>query len=221
MNIIIFGATGTVGTHLVEQALEQGHNVTAFVRTPAKVTQTHPSLSIVQGDVLDPASVLRAMPQHDAVLGALGAGRDGSLRSTGTRHIVQAMQKTGVQRLICQTSLGVGDSAGNLNFFWKYIMFGILLRAAFADHGRQEAIIQQSGLDWTIVRPAAFTDDSLSKTYRHGFDGNAKGLTLKIGRSDVAHFMLEQLKTDTYLQKTPGLSYQVKSAEQVAVLRRA
>lgn len=207
MKVIIFGATGTVGHHLIEQALQQGHTVTAFVRTPEKVTTTHPQLQIFQGDVLDQSAVDRAITGHDAVLVTLGAGRNGTLRSRGTAHIVQAMQRTGVGRLICQTSLGVGDSAPNLNFFWKHIMFGLLLRDAFADHGRQEEIVTGSGLDWTIVRPAAFKDIPLLKNYLHGFSADQKGLSLDIGRADVAHFMVQQLTHKEYLHQTPGLSY--------------
>lgn len=68
------------------------------------------------------------------------------------------MEKAGIRRFICQTTLGAGDSWGNLNFFWKYIMFGTILRDVFADHERQENYVKQSRLDWTIVRPGAFMD---------------------------------------------------------------
>jgi uncharacterized protein YbjT (DUF2867 family) len=86
-------------------------------------------------------------------------------------------------------------------------MFGLLLREAFADHEQQEAHVVGSGLDWTIVRPAAFTDGGRTGAYRHGFSPAEKGLRLKISRADVADFMLDQLKNDTYLRKAPGLSY--------------
>ena len=158
MKLLAFGATGSVGRELVEQALEQGHSVTAFVRDPAKLGIAHPELQIFQGDALDPASVEAAVRGQQAVLCALGAGRKGVVRSEGTRNIISTMEKAGVKRLICQTTLGVGDSEGNLNFFWKRIMFGMLLRQAFDDHVIQEDHIRQSQLDWTIVRPGAFTD---------------------------------------------------------------
>jgi putative NADH-flavin reductase len=207
MKLVIFGATGSVGRQLVEQALAQGHGVTALVRNPAKLDLKHPNLKVVQGDVMDLASVEKVVQGQEAVLCALGAGRKGTIRSEGTRHIVRAMEKAGLRRFICQTTLGVGDSEGNLNFFWKYIMFGLILREAFADHVYQENYIKQSRLDWTIVRPAAFTNGEHTGVYRHGFTGAAKALTLKISRADVADFMLKQLTDNTYLHKTPGLSY--------------
>ncbi|MNS30408.1 hypothetical protein D3C72_624410 [compost metagenome] len=117
------------------------------------------------------------------------------------------MKKTGVQRLICQTTLGAGDSRSNLNFLWKHIMFGMLLRKAYEDHQLQEKYVRQSNLDWIIVRPGAFTDGARSGMYRHGFSVNDKSLKLKISRADVADFMLKQLIDNTYLHKTPGLSY--------------
>ena len=117
------------------------------------------------------------------------------------------MEKAGVKRLICQTTLGVGDSEGNLNFFWKRIMFGMLLRQAFDDHVIQEDHIRQSQLDWTIVRPGAFTDGDRTGQYRYGFPGSDRTTALKISRADVADFMLRQLGDRTFRHQTPGLSY--------------
>ncbi|MDH3273522.1 MAG: SDR family oxidoreductase [Gammaproteobacteria bacterium] len=207
MKVLIFGATGTVGRLLVTQALEMGHTVTAFARDPSELAISHASLEIIEGDVMDSAAVDRAVPDHDAVLIALGAGSKGQVRSTGTRNIIQAMQKSGTRRLVCLSTLGVGDSRDNLNFLWKYVMFGMLLRAAFADHVSQEDHVIRSGLDWTIVRPAAYTDGELTGDYCHGFPATEKGLKLKISRADVADFVLTQLADDSYIRMTPGVSY--------------
>ena len=207
MRVVVFGATGSVGRHVVEQGLARGHDVTAFVRDPAGLDLAHEGLTVFRGDVLDAASVERAVRGQGAVLCSIGAGRKGRVRSEGTRNIVRAMVGVGVRRLVCQTTLGAGESSGNLNFFWKHFMFGLLLRGAFADHEQQEAHVRRSALDWTMVRPAAFTDGGRTGEYRHGFPSSKKGLKLKISRADVAEFMLDQLTDDTYLRQTPGLSY--------------
>ncbi len=207
MRVLIFGSTGSIGRELVDQAREQGHTVTAFARDATKLDLKHNNLQVAQGDVMDLASVERAVEGQEAVLCSLGAGRKGTVRSEGTRNIVSAMENTGVRRFICQSTLGVGDSQANLNLFWKYIMFGLLLRPAYLDHVSQEDHVRQSRLDWTIVRPAAFTDGERTGRYRHGFPGTDKTTELKISRADVADFMLKQLTDDTYLHKTPGLSY--------------
>jgi putative NADH-flavin reductase len=207
MKILVFGSTGSVGKIFVQQALDANHAVTAFTRNPSSISIRHPNLSIVQGDVLNHPAVEHATPGHDAVVCTLGAGSQGTVRALGTRNIVSAMEKADVKRLICQSTLGAGDSRGNLNFFWKYIMFGMLLRKAYADHELQENHVIQSNLHWTIIRPAAFTDGPRTGNYRHGFGTDANGLTLKISRADVADFLLKQLSDLTYLRKTPGQSY--------------
>ncbi len=207
MNLIIFGATGTVGRLLVEQALSQGHRVTAFARRPSALKLDHRDLTRRAGDVLDRGAVADAVQGHDAVLIALGAGRKGGVRAAGTEHIIGAMARHGVRRLVCQSTLGAGDSRAQLNFFWKRIMFGLLLRPAYADHEAQEALVRQSGLDWIIVRPAAFTDGPATGACKHGFPPTEKALKLKVSRADVAGFMLRQLTDDAYLRQSPGLSY--------------
>ena len=156
---------------------------------------------------MDSALVDRAVVGHDAILIALGAGAKGQVRSTGTRNIIQAMQRNGVRRLVCLSTLGVGDSRAHLNFYWKHIMFGMLLRAAFADHVSQEEHVIRSELDWTIVRPAAYTDGERTGNYRHGFPATEKELKLKISRADVADFILTQLTDNSYVHMTPGVSY--------------
>lgn len=207
MRILIFGSTGSVGKLLIRQALDEHHHVTAFARNPVAIAITHPNLSVIQGNVMDHSAVERATPGHDAVVCTLGAGSKGTVRAVGTRNIISAMEKAGIKRFICQSTLGAGDSRSNLNFFWKHIMFGMLLRKAYADHELQESYVMQSDLDWTIVRPAAFTDGPRTGAYAHGFNGDANGLTLKISRADVADFLLRQLSDSSYLRKTPGQSY--------------
>ncbi len=207
MKLLIFESTGSIGRLLIKQALEQGRSVTAFTRDATKVDIKHNNLQVTRGDVMDPALVERAIQGHEVVLCSLGAGRKGTVRSEGTRNIISAMEKVGVRRLICQSTLGVGDSRGNLNVFWKYIIFGLLLRPAYADHGSQEDYVRKSRLDWTIVRPGAFTDGERTGKYRHGFPSTDKTTKLKISRADVADFMLKQLTDDTYLHKMPGVSY--------------
>lgn len=210
MKVIVFGSTGTIGRQLIAQALEQGHAVKAFCRDASKLQDVaHPQLNIVEGDVFDAAAVQAAIAGQEVVCVSLGSGkaRKGVVRSKGTQHIIEAMKLQGVKRLICQTTLGNGDSRPNLNFFWKYIMFGWFLKNVYLDHELQEKYVMASGLDWTIVRPAAFTEGERTGTYRHGFSAADKNISLKISRADVADFILKQVGTDKYLHQTPGLSY--------------
>jgi putative NADH-flavin reductase len=103
--------------------------------------------------------------------------------------------------------LGVGDSNDNLNFFWKRIMFGWFLKQVFLDHELQEKYVRSSNLEWTIVRPSAFTNGEKTENYLHGFSPKDKSTKLKISRADVADFILKQVTDKKYLHQTPGLSY--------------
>ena len=209
MKLLIFGSTGGTGRELLRQALDQGHHVTAYARDPAKLGDIkHVNLQVVRGDVLDPAAVEGAVTGHEAVFITIGAGSTRTtLREEGTRSIVEAMQRAGVKRLICLSSLGVGNSRANLSFFTKHIIVGLFLRHAFADHERQEAVVRQSALEWSLVRPPHLKDGSRTGDYRHGFPTTDTRIKGWISRADVADFMLKQLVDDTYLHQTPGVSY--------------
>lgn len=87
MNIIVFGATGGTGQQLVSQAIEKGLHVTAFVRSPEKMAIKHPNLVVFKGDVLHYEQVERAMIGQEAVLCALGIGKQ--VNSKSVVHSVQ------------------------------------------------------------------------------------------------------------------------------------
>lgn len=206
MNLLIFGATGGTGRELAKQALAQGHVVTAFARNPDKLDIQHSNLNVTKGDVTDVAAIEQAVKGQDAVFSTLGSS---SLKKNptlveGIRNIVQAMEKHGVQRFIYESSLGVGDSRKHLNFLVRFIVVPFVLRNAIADHTDKEQIIQQSQLDWVIVRPAGLTNESHKGDYKHG---ESIQYGAKISRADVADFMLKQASDNTYLHKTPGISY--------------
>jgi putative NADH-flavin reductase len=127
--------------------------------------------------------------------------------SEGTRNIVQAMEKHGVGRLICESSLGVGDSKGRLGIFYNLILVPLLLRNMFADKAVQEQLIKASSLAWVIVRPTSLTNGAQKGVYRAGMDLGHWFFPTRISRADAADFMLKQLTDHTYLRKTPGVAY--------------
>ncbi len=217
MKLIIFGATGGTGRQLVSQALEQGHSVTAFARNPEKLNLQHENLQIIEGDVLELPALERAIQGQNAVLCALGAPamNKRKIRSTGTQNIIQAMEKTQVTRLICQSGYGCGETYERLPFHYKYIIFPLFLRHVFIDHELQERAIKKSQLDWTITRPGSLSNGHYTGEYWHGLASTDTAITLTISRADAADFMLKQLTDTSYLRKTPGISYPVKKIDQV------
>src|SRR5262245_26830270 len=171
--LVVFGATGGTGRELVGQALSQGHYVTAFVRNSARLTVRSPDLHVVQGTVTNVATVERAIEGQEAVLCALGAAtplrRDSTL-ITGVQHIVDAMSRIGTRRLVYLSFLGVREGRPQLSVVGRTIVARLLLRNVVADHEAKERIIQQSQLDWIIVRPARLTNGPRRGRYRHGVD---------------------------------------------------
>ena len=208
--VLIIGATGGTGRQLVAQALERGYRVTVLVRNPAKLEVEHPSLTVVRGDVLDPETLEAAMLDQEAVLCALGHKRyypPSRILSTGTINILRAMQTHGVDRLICETSLGVGDSAGRLGLYYTFFVIPVVLPFYYWDKTRQERAIASSGLEWTIVRPGMLTNRPGRGACRHGPRVGSYVWSVRVSRSDVAHFMLDQLETDSYVRSAPGVCW--------------
>ena len=211
VRVLIIGATGGTGRQLVRHALEQGHEVTAFVRNPQRLKMEHANLRIVQGDVLDYASVDAAMKGQNAVLCALGHKRlfgPTTILSRGTANIMRAMKNCGVPRLICESSLGVGDAVGRLGLPATLLFLPLILPFYFWDRLRQEALIADSiDIDWVIVRPATLTNGPARGDYRHGFTVGSHIWLSRVSRADVADFMLKQLNDDTYAGTAPGICY--------------
>jgi len=208
MKVIVIGATGSIGRLTVENLLADGHAVTAFARKPERLGIDHPDLTPWAGDALDTAALAHAIRGQEAVVVTLGAGasRRNKIRSQGTLNVIRAMQETGVRRLVVQSTLGAHESWSNLNFFWKHVMFGLLLAPAHRDHELQESLVRASGLDWTIVRPSAFTDGPATAQFAAGFGPEKRGLSLKIARADIAEFLKRQITDRRHLHSAVAIS---------------
>jgi uncharacterized protein YbjT (DUF2867 family) len=208
MKLLIVGATGGTGRQLVTQALERGHRVTALVRTPSRA-EPHPGLTAAVGDVLDPGSLDRALQGQEAVLSALGHKRwlaPSRILSEGTRNLIAAMVRHGVQRFVCETALGISDAWWQMGLYYTLFVRPIILPFYFRDKVRQEAVIRASGLAWTIVRPGMLTNGPPRGRYRHGPRVGHWLWTVRISRADVAAFMLDQLTDRRYVRATVGVA---------------
>ena len=214
MKVVVFGATGPTGLELVTQALERGHEVTAFVRNPDAIAIQHEKLERVTGDALVPTTVDRAIEGRDAVLCAIGPRRrtghgetPANVVSVATRHILESMERYGARRLVSMSSVGVGDSRGKLQagavrgFFQEKILVPLFLKREFADKELQEDLVRESKVEWVLVRPTSLTDGPARRQLRVAVDGSRVPGT--VSRADVAAFMVEQLESDAYLRAAP------------------
>jgi putative NADH-flavin reductase len=208
MKVLVLGATGEVGQHIVKQLLNRGHSVTALIRNPEKLKSVPTHMTVVRGDVLDWASLSAAVDGQDAVIYAVGTNSNGptTLFSDSTRILLDLMQHSGVKRLVCITGIGAGETKGHGGFFYDHIIYPLFAKNRYQDKDRQEKMIRNSGLDWVIVRPAPF--------HEGGHNGpiqavtNVEGVTLRrISRQEVAQFVVDQLTDDLFLRQTPFIGH--------------
>lgn len=204
MKIIVFGATGGVGQHVVKQALEKGIEVTAFVRTPSKIDLAHEQLHIVQGDAFNKEEVAAAIAGHDVVVSCLGSSQ-GMKKSTEleemTKNIVAGMQAHNIKRIIYTASAGINNEIPGIS--GKMVMK--MLKNALMDHRNAVDYIEGHELNFTIVRPMGLTNNAFTGTYREAKVGIPEK-SKSISRADVAHFIVKALSDKQYENSSIGIA---------------
>ncbi|PCC72096.1 Putative NADH-flavin reductase [Nannocystis exedens] len=211
MRLAVFGATGGTGEQLVEQALQAGHAVTAVVRRPEAVKLQHARLTVRRGDVLDAGDVEAAIAGHDAVLSALGprsARAPTTICRDAVGHMLAAMERCGVRRISCVSSLALGDGALQswpARLFMRHVLQP-LLRHPFDDLRAMEARLRSSSLEWTIVRPPRLTNGRRLGRYRYAIDTPLARATT-ISRADLADSMLAHLDDRATVRAVVEVAY--------------
>jgi putative NADH-flavin reductase len=210
MNVLVIGATGPLGQEIVASALAAKHSVTALARDPAK-TSFPAEVQVARGDVLNRGSLTGAVRGQNAVISSLGSKlslKPTTLLSEGTRNVVDAMRQAGVRRLICITGIGAGDSQGHGGVVYDHIIQPLLLNQIYKDKTRQEAVVRESGLDWTIVRPAQLTNGPARGAGAYRVLTDLGGVTAtKIARKDVSAFTVDLLVTPKHLHEAVLVTY--------------
>jgi putative NADH-flavin reductase len=201
MKVLVIGAAGRSGEALVNEALAAGHEVTALVRGATQYKKAN--VRVVAGDALDTAAVDAAIAGQDAVIDALGGKTPWKVttRETSAAHnIVDAMQRNGVQRLLKISVVGAGDSVKNAGFFNEHLLMKTFLRGLLVDKAGMEAEIEGSNLNWTLVRPPMLTDGEKTGVVRV-LSTESGEKAHKIGRADLAAFIVQQLESGRYLRQ--------------------
>lgn len=202
MKLIVFGATGGVGQQFVQQALTEGHDITVFVRTPAKVTAT--GVHIIQGDAFNEDEVTKAIKGHDAVVTCLGS-TEGPEKHTSiekmTRNIANGMEKHGIHRVLYCASAGVDHELPGL--MGKMVMK--MLAKPLKDHRNALNYLLSKDVVYTIARPMGLKDTPIELDYTEVFDGPPSGAS-SIPRASVAHFLVKALKDTKYNNASVGLA---------------
>lgn len=206
MKLLILGGTGRVGSHLVENALQADHHVTALVRTPEKIQIQHNNLTVVQGDVLSKEDIEQAMDGADMVMSALNT--DGGTTLTDSMPlIIDAMKKEGINRIITIGTAGILQSrvSPELLRYQSSESKRKLTRAA-EEHHKVYELLQQSGLDWTIVCPTYLPDGERLGNYRTERDFlPVEGSQISV--PDTADFAYSLLQSSDFIKARVGIAY--------------
>lgn len=208
MRILIIGASKGIGRETTRQALEAGHRVRAFARSANGITLAHPNLEKMRGDALTPKDVEAALAGVDVVIQALGVGfgdlfRPVTLFSEATRVLVAAMKAKRVNRLICVTGFGAGDSRDRIGML-QIMPFELVFGRAYGDKSVQERLIKESGLNWTIARPGVLTNGARTGRYKV-LTQPSQWRNGIIARADVADFLVRQIEDRTLVGQAPVL----------------
>jgi len=204
MKIFLLGGTGKTGSLFLKIALENGHNVTAYVRSPEKMMHVNENLSTMKGDLLSVAQMSSAMLNHDVVVSCLG-GNDNdktTIIKDMAQVIVSSMQKSRVSKIVSISSAGILSEFSLItNFILK-----LFYKHVINDHRLAARIIMSSGLEYTLARPLSLTEGALTKKYRSTPIGVPKG-GKAISRQDLAHFLLHVVESGEHQNETVGLAY--------------
>jgi uncharacterized protein YbjT (DUF2867 family) len=208
MKLAIFGATGLTGGLVLSQALEQGHEVTALVREPSRVSLSHSRLTVLGGSPTVSEDVERCVRRTDAVIHCLGIGGKGDGRPTtlvsdSVKVVLAAMAKHGVPRIVCMSNVGAGSSG---TWFANRIVLPLFVRwllPIIEDKDRMEAALRASSVEWVSVRLPNIVAGP-ERPLRTSKDG--RGIGLSITAVSAARFLLQQVTSSDWVRSAPSIS---------------
>jgi putative NADH-flavin reductase len=212
--VLLLGATGRTGQHVLSYALEKGYLVKALVRNPEKVAVKSDRLELISGTPVSLDDVRKAAAGCHAVISTLNNPRKTEslwakpvnppdLMTGCMRNALTAMKESDISRIIVQTGAGAGDSFAAMPLFMKALIRFTGLKYVYADHDGQEKVLKESGLDWTIVRPVGLTDKEEIRELAIGSAGKHSPF---VSRRAVARFLVDCLESSDYIRQAPIIS---------------
>jgi putative NADH-flavin reductase len=204
MRFFVLGANGNTGMQFTDLALAKGHQVTAFVRSPEKISCKDKGLTVLKGDPGNIGSLAEAIKDHDVVISTLGTGGFAALKPHDllermTPCVVAAMEKTGVKRIFFVSVGLLFEGEG-----FPFNLFRLILRNNNEDSRMGEKALTESSLDWTIVRPAKLVK-SQDESY-HSLEGEMPPKAWSMSFRAVAKFMLDSAEKQLHSRKVVGLA---------------
>lgn len=205
--IALFGGTRGVGLECLKILIKAGnYKVNVLARNPKVLEEfikDSKDVNVIKGDVMNENNVEEVLKDSEVVincLGSTGLSDNLDICSKGTEVILRVMKKLKIKKILTCSSLGVGDSYDQCSYMTRLVIWGILSKV-IADKDIQENMIKKSGLDFIIVRPPRLMDWGFTGKYRIGYDISGG----KVSRSDVADWIIKNLFSDEFLNKTPSI----------------
>jgi len=188
MKILLLGATGRTGVHIIKEGVNRGHKISAIARDPEKLNAF--DINITQGTPYEYETVEQAIPGCDAVINTLNVSR---------------MDKFDIARFIALSTIGAGRSWNTSPSYLKAIVSVSNLKHAFRDHGRQEEILEHSKMDYTICRAPMLSEHNNEMGVVVTGE-NEKPASTALSRNSAAEFFLDIIEKDKYIRHTIHLS---------------
>jgi uncharacterized protein YbjT (DUF2867 family) len=218
MKLLLLGATGRTGKHIIEEAIIRGHKISAIARDPEKLKDF--KINIIQGTPYDYETVERAITDCDAVINTLNISRKSDnpwaslaapkdLISTSASNSIKAMEKAGIKRFVALSTIGAGRSWKTTPVILKFIVTISNLKFAFLDHGKQEEILENSSIDYTICR-APMLSAEINRTGAIATSEGEKPANMVLSRNSAAEFFINIIENNLYIRETISLSNKPK-----------
>lgn len=209
-NVTVFGGTGETGLLVIKKALSKGYGVTAYARSPSKITFEHYNLDVIEGELDDYNKVKKAVQATNAVISVLGpkAKTKELMVAQGTKNIVSAMEQTRVKRLIATATptFKVKEDEFQLSFALSDLVVKNLFKNTYREILETGKAITKSDLDWTLVRLPMLSSKPATGGVNVGHTGDGNVRFFSLSKEDLANFLLVQVEDRTYIKKTPVIS---------------
>jgi uncharacterized protein YbjT (DUF2867 family) len=216
MRILLLGATGRTGQHLLRESLQRGWLVHALVRDKNKIAVSSPGLVLFEGSPADPAVLNQAMKGCEAIASALNISRysdwpwsrlrtPADFLSSVMMNIIELAPANAVSRVIFTSAWGVAETRRDIPAWFRWFIENSNIRFPYEDHAMQESLVKQTGLAWTAVRAAGLTNFGSKKPVIVSFN-NVPKPRLTISRGQLATFMLDILEKKLYIRQAPVVS---------------
>jgi uncharacterized protein YbjT (DUF2867 family) len=214
MKILLLGATGRTGKHIIEEAIKKGHQISAIARNPEKLKDY--KADITQGTPYDFETVVKAIAGCEAVINTINVSRKSDnpwapltapkdMISKSAVNAVKAMEKAGIKRFVALSTIGAGRSWKNIPLILKIIVSVSNLRFAFRDHGRQEEILEKSSVDYTICR-APMLSAEINDKGAVAVPENVKPPSRLLSRNSAAEFFIDIIENNKFIRETVNLT---------------